>query len=796
MRILSPIMLLLGLPLAWTTRLDAPLPPEATDLVVLKGDQQPMDSKLANWFAAAESSFDIMKLSQEDFNKRLSDLGPAAQLYLRMKKLEEQNRRGWQSSGIKLSQEVEKFIGQQAWAADPLLGDLLFELLRLDDLPDERRKLFASKLSTIPVRSCAQKRLILDDLQNNDKKNLTSEVAKDYITRIGGFKAKRFQENALQELLSRLDEKSYVDLQPHLIDLVRPFPRLIADHSWLVAEEEEAGKKLRSQEPFLSFDRAEEAAENRHCVTARNHFLKALKHDPDKLHFPAAQATLSKIESCYRRKGSRARLRFWTEIKAPLSKAYGFSGEELALRPQGLIYWGQDEFEKARKIFTYLLETAQKEGHKEIESRTLYTFSRIEENEGRLPEAIAKYQQFIQKFPEDEQINEALSSLVVLNSITSQEKQALDFARKIIEREVLKDIKDRDTGTMSFGLFWAGKLSLSLGENLQAYEYWRRLTSEFYSTFYGALGHHMMETLLQKRFIIPPNYVASFDFESMKKSFGAEDLAIIKRIDLLLQLGLREDALCETRELDVNPDHEMQNLVLSMYLYASGDWLSAIRHYGNLSRTFRHTLPQGMERLLFPRDHMPLIESYAQRVKVEEPIIYAIMRQESVFNPRARSPVGASGLMQLMPATARMEARMLSRGYVSGAYRKSLVERSKNSYNLFDPETNIALGVHHVHRLLGRYSHPVFMLTSYNANPRATARWQENIDSTNMLAFIERIPYRETQSYVKLVMRNYFYYNRWYNPANTPMPLMDYLAPQVISVAKKQPLKDEPFITQ
>ena len=80
-----------------------------------------------------------------------------------------------------------------------------------------------------------------------------------------------------------------------------------------------------------------------------------------------------------------------------------------------------------------------------------------------------------------------------------------------------------------------------------------------------------------------------------------------------------------------------------------------------------------------------------------------------------------------------------------------------------------------MHSLLKRYRNPVYLLTSYNANPRATRRWKENISSRDILSFIERIPYQETKSYVKLVMRNYFYYKRWYGEKEEKLPLFDEL---------------------
>jgi soluble lytic murein transglycosylase len=306
----------------------------------------------------------------------------------------------------------------------------------------------------------------------------------------------------------------------------------------------------------------------------------------------------------------------------------------------------------------------------------------------------------------------------------------------------------------------------------------------------------MLETLSQRRFTLPPYQVPEFDLPKLQQRFPPEGRQQLQRIDQLLAQGLRSEAACEIRELAVATDDEDQQLVKVLYLYASGEWLQAIKSYNRLSRPFRHSLPRGMERLLFPRRYVDLVRKYAQRLKVPEEFVYSIIRQESVFNPRALSVVGASGLMQLMPATARLEARRLSRGYVSGRSRRQLIRHSRRQSHLFDAETNITLGTHHVFHLFQRYKNPIFVLTAYNANPRATEKWQKNLDTSDMLAFVERIPYRETRAYVKLVMRNYFYYNRWYRSVDQEMPFMEYLAPKMVALARRQPLKDIPWSTQ
>ncbi|MFC3396746.1 murein transglycosylase [Brenneria rubrifaciens] len=120
----------------------------------------------------------------------------------------------------------------------------------------------------------------------------------------------------------------------------------------------------------------------------------------------------------------------------------------------------------------------------------------------------------------------------------------------------------------------------------------------------------------------------------------------------------------------------------------------------------------------------------------------AIARQESAWNPKARSPVGASGLMQLMPATAQQTARM------------SNVATYMNSSQLFDPQTNILLGTHYleyVYQTFGR--NRILASAAYNAGPSRVNTWLRNSSGRiDPVAFIESIPFSETRGYVKNVL--------------------------------------------
>lgn len=143
---------------------------------------------------------------------------------------------------------------------------------------------------------------------------------------------------------------------------------------------------------------------------------------------------------------------------------------------------------------------------------------------------------------------------------------------------------------------------------------------------------------------------------------------------------------------------------------------------------------------LFPR---PFWQNIQQNVSGFDPIIaLSLIRQESGFNPKARSYVGARGLMQLMPATAKMYKRRL------------------NNHHLEQPNLNIKIGSKYFMDLLNKYDHNlVYALSAYNAGEGRVNHWQNNyLTSDSILHNIENIPFLETRKYVKLIFRNIFFY--------------------------------------
>ncbi|SMF20728.1 lytic transglycosylase domain-containing protein [Pseudobacteriovorax antillogorgiicola] len=763
-------------------RIEAPTPPESYALKELKPGEALVDPAFAAWEESVNAVVEPTDMSTKQFEEFVQGLSLTERLFVDLKRIRQLSRK-------KRRQFIADF--ERNFANETYRNKLKEHILYPDVLNEVIESNLASKsliarldqdIAAWPGHICPQKEMILRQLDRGDRELLSAVEVRGFLTKISGFNSQRFQRMALEDLLEMTDEEKHHEIREELAEAIRPHSKLVSDHKWVLDEKTKAEDETL-QEPHLSLSKVTENTQRRRCNTAKKHLISGIRKDTDKSQLMKVATMTNKVESCFRRQGRRARLRFLSRMKKHLEAQYGFQGEEIVLRRKALIYWSRDKFEQTREILSYLVENAKKGNHKEILARTLYTTARVDENEGKLEKAVASYESYVNQFPKDEKVNEAKTSLVMLHTITGKPQTALRYAEELITSETLKAMDDRDASTLSLALFWAGKLSLSMGDRIKTMEYWRRLASEFYSTFYGAVGHYMLETLMGKRLVLQPVRVPKFDKDHLLKVYTKDEQVTVDRIEALLKLGLKGEASCETKELGGEPDDHRKNLVKAMYLHASGDWLASIKKFVNLPRAFRHSLPRGMERLLFPKAYADTVQSYARRLDVDPDYVFAIIRQESVFNPQARSPVGAAGLMQLMPATARLEARSLQRGYVPNKHRKALINKARKK-RIYEAEANLALGIHHVYRLFKKYKNPIHVLTSYNANPTATEKWMANIDASDTLAYIERIPYRETRAYVKLVMRNYFYYKRWYRDANEPSPFMDFLAPKSIELAK------------
>lgn len=152
-----------------------------------------------------------------------------------------------------------------------------------------------------------------------------------------------------------------------------------------------------------------------------------------------------------------------------------------------------------------------------------------------------------------------------------------------------------------------------------------------------------------------------------------------------------------------------------------------------------------MMKWLYKTDYSEYVEKYSQEYNVDKYLVYAIIKNESKFNSKAISEKQAKGLMQIMEETGEEIANKLS------------IENK-----LYDEETNIRLGIYYLAELIERYDYYLLAVAAYNAGIGNVDSWIENKiikpDGSNL----EKIPFKETNNYVRKIQRDYKMYKDIY----------------------------------
>ncbi len=160
---------------------------------------------------------------------------------------------------------------------------------------------------------------------------------------------------------------------------------------------------------------------------------------------------------------------------------------------------------------------------------------------------------------------------------------------------------------------------------------------------------------------------------------------------------------------------------------------------------------RGIWQNTYPKAYEEHVLDVSDKFNVEKELIWAIMKTESNYRKDAISPVGAMGLMQIMPYTGQKIALMLSMP-------------SFESQQLQDPALNIKFAARYLQRLLKQFDNNIALASAaYNAGPHRIHRWLGNFNSLHMDEFIDHIPFKQTRGYVKKVIKHYNIYKVLYS---------------------------------
>ena len=406
-----------------------------------------------------------------------------------------------------------------------------------------------------------------------------------------------------------------------------------------------------------------------------------------------------------------------------------------ALYQIGQIYWNRHENAQALEYFQLILE---KYPTSEYVDRARFAAADIHEYFGRRPEAIQLYSDIIKLSPVGQIRDDAawrLAWLYYRNGDLPSASEAFSTLSK-------------QSGNGPFGtaaLYWQARISEKSGENDKARQTYRQITASAPESYYQSLSWRALQRLGDAS-EEPKWVVASSPQEADDPPIAPELVFHLSRARALGSLSLQHLAITELDELNraATPSNRMRAFLMREY-FKTGGYARSLQLANQLPSSRRDREPYR-----YPLAFWQLIQQKAQQRGLDPYLVLALIRQESLFDARARSPAAALGLMQLLQPTAARVAKQIGIAVPTPDM-------------LFDPDVNLTLGTQYLKDLLARYSNNrQKAIAAYNAGESAVDRWEKEISTDDIEEFVERIPYVETRGYVKLVLRNQQIYKSLY----------------------------------
>ncbi len=277
--------------------------------------------------------------------------------------------------------------------------------------------------------------------------------------------------------------------------------------------------------------------------------------------------------------------------------------------------------------------------------------------------------------------------------------------------------------------YWKARALSALGRQSEANALLAPLSNQF--NFYGQLAAEELGTSIST---VPQTYRPDED----EIEATAKDPGIVRALTLYA-IGLRYEGALEWQW--AVKDYEDKRLLAAAELASRNEW------YERTIDTAERTVLLHDFGLRYPTPYREVVQDYASQLDLDEAWVYGLVRQESRFAHTARSTAGASGLMQLMPSTARWVAKRLG---LSGHHAKLTATA----------DSNIVLGTYYLRQMMDSLDNQMVLASAgYNAGPRRAREWIAG-RSLEGAVYIETIPFAETREYVKRVMNNTLYYAR------------------------------------
>ncbi|HWQ36102.1 MAG TPA: transglycosylase SLT domain-containing protein [Blastocatellia bacterium] len=485
------------------------------------------------------------------------------------------------------------------------------------------------------------------------------------------------------------------------------------------------------------------------------HVLSAQAYDQLARLFPAAATTEVQMRAAI----SYYKAKSYQQALSVLSQVRARTPQEMAavIYYRGLCHRGLGQ---EAAMLEALAELRRTSPANEYIGDLLYEIGGFYDKRNQPAQAAAFYDQMVRQFPRDNNADEAQFYLAW------REHQARNWpaAGKLLLEHVAAygDVTDN----RGKAAFWGARDLERAGEKARALTLYKALLLRYGAGWYGYISEKYIAQLESAGIKpVPTGSDITLDravarlqvnrpvIESLQPD-GAERISKSEQLSLI---ALHPQALSEAEAARAEyPASPKVNLRIAQIFRARNENAAAINALKRAYPDYAQALPQEMTRevwdIFYPLGWWDTIRQEAKRYNLDPYQVAGLIRQESIFNPQARSRANALGLMQLLPSTGRLVARQYGVG--NGAVSSS---------DLYNPVLNIQLGTAYLEQLLRQFGRFEYVAAAYNGGPTRVSRWIRELPGETIEDWVENIPLSETRLYVQGVYRNMRQYQKLYD---------------------------------
>jgi soluble lytic murein transglycosylase len=331
--------------------------------------------------------------------------------------------------------------------------------------------------------------------------------------------------------------------------------------------------------------------------------------------------------------------------------------------------------------------------------------------------------------------------------------------------EHLADYVDKNNDNRGRAGYWAARDSERAGKLAEARALYQAVLGRYDANWYGYLAKQRLDAMTRAGKTqsggFPPDSVIGRAVANLQTISVAEETATaaedarITKADQLANIGVDEWALEElSRASESAGNSPKVNLAIAQVYRSQEDNVRALNTLRKSFPDYSQMKPEEMTReewdVFYPLAYWDIIVQESRAKNLDPYQVAGLIRQETVFITKARSPARAYGLMQLLVPTGQLTARRYG------------VSRSITAESLFEPRLNIQLGTAYMRDQIDKFGRIEYVAAAYNAGPMRAVQWRASLPS-EMDEWAEAVPFKETRGYIQGVVRNRMQYERLYD---------------------------------